>query len=149
MVIVKHRWWRHSMRVCGNRLQRRNVCIRPKPIRGANMLSFKPDLLGFPGIGVFAWPRDHEVRIIWYQSLAPLIRLYPSEIFVSCWFRKNCFVSNFFFSLNLRHIKKIVISFCYCSKYISSIKNKKKREKRKAKKNCSKRRLLVSIAENW
>jgi len=30
--------------------------------------------------------------------------------------------------------KKIVISFCYCSKYISSIKNKKKREKRKEKK---------------
>jgi predicted membrane protein len=30
--------------------------------------------------------------------------------------------------------KQIVISFCYCSKYISSIKNKKKREKRKAKK---------------
>jgi len=37
--------------------------------------------------------------------------------------------------LNLRHIKKIVISFCYCSKYISSIKNKKeeKREKQKKK----------------
>jgi hypothetical protein len=35
----------------------------------------------------------------------------------------------------LRHIKnKIVISFCYCSKYISSIKNKKKKEKREAKK---------------
>jgi hypothetical protein len=27
------------------------------------------------------WPRDHEVRIIWYQSLAPIIRLY---IFISC-----------------------------------------------------------------
>jgi hypothetical protein len=81
-----------------------------------------------------AWPRDHEVRIIWYQSLVPLIRLYPSEIFVSCWFRKNSSVSNFFFSLNLQHINKIVISFCYCSKYISSIKNKKKnREKQKKK----------------
>jgi hypothetical protein len=40
----------------------------------------------------------------------------------------------------LQHIKKnkkkFVISFCYCSKYISSIKNlkKKRREKRKAKK---------------
>jgi len=56
-----------------------------------------------------AWPRDHKVRIIWYQSLAPLIRLYPSEIFISCWFRKNSLVSNFFFSLNLRHIKK----YCY------------------------------------
>jgi len=31
---------------------------------------------------------------------------------------------------------------------MSSIKNKKKREKRKAKKNCSKRRLLDSAAEN-
>ena len=30
-----------------------------------------------------AWPRDHEVRIIWYQSLDPLIRLYP---FISCIF---------------------------------------------------------------
>jgi len=33
-----------------------------KPIRGANMLSFKPDLLGFPGIGVFACGlRDHVI----------------------------------------------------------------------------------------
>jgi hypothetical protein len=32
--------------------------------------------------------------------------------------------------LNLRHIKKIIISFCYYSKYISIIKNKKKTEKR-------------------
>ena len=53
-----------------------------------------------------AWPRDHEVGIIWYHSLAPLIRLYLSEIFVSCCFRKNSLVSNFFFSLTLRHIKK-------------------------------------------
>jgi hypothetical protein len=28
-----------------------------------------------------ASPCDHEVQIIWYQSLAPLIRLYSSEIF--------------------------------------------------------------------
>jgi hypothetical protein len=44
----------------------------------------KPDLLGFSGIvslRVGCVPCDHEVRIIWYQSLAPLIRLYPSEIF--------------------------------------------------------------------
>jgi hypothetical protein len=107
----------------------------------------KPDLLGFLGIDVIECGLcDHEVRIIWYQSLAPLIRLYPSEIFVSCWFRKNSLVSNFFFSLNLRHIKKIVISLCYCSKYIRSIKKKEKREKQK--KNCSKRRLLDSAAEN-
>jgi uncharacterized ion transporter superfamily protein YfcC len=46
------------------------------------------------------------------------------------------------------YIKKIVISFCYCSKYISSIKNKKKAEERKAKKNCSKKRLLDSTVEN-
>ena len=58
----------------------------------------KLDLLGFSGIGVFAWPRDHEVRIIWYQSLAPLIRLYPSEILDSCCFCKKSLVSNFFFS---------------------------------------------------
>jgi hypothetical protein len=41
-----------------------------------------------------------------YQSLAPLIRLYPFEIFVSCCFCKNSLVSNFFFSLILQHIKK-------------------------------------------
>jgi hypothetical protein len=28
------------MRVCGNKLKRENVCMRPKPIRGPNMLSF-------------------------------------------------------------------------------------------------------------
>jgi hypothetical protein len=96
----------------------------------------KSDLIGFSGIWYLCvwvvWPRDHEVYIIWYQSLAPLIRLYPSEIFVSCWFRKNSLMSNFFFSLNLRHIKKFVILFCYCPKYIGSIK--KIREKRKGKK---------------
>jgi len=35
--------------------------------------------------------------------------------------------------------KKIFISFCYCSKYISSIKNKNKIEKRKAKKKSFKK----------
>jgi len=45
----------------------------------------KPDLLGFLGIGVFAYGLcDHVVCIIWYQSLAPLIRLYPSKIFIPC-----------------------------------------------------------------
>jgi len=44
----------------------------------------KPDLLCFSRIGVFACGlRDHEVRIIRYQILAPLIRLYP---FISCIF---------------------------------------------------------------
>jgi hypothetical protein len=72
----------------------------------------KPDLLGFPGIGVFTCElRDHEVCIIWYQRLAPLIRLYPSEIFVSYYFRKNTLVSNFFFSLNLQYIKKLLFHF--------------------------------------
>jgi len=79
-----------SMRVYGNRLQRGNVCIRtkpirgpnmlsfslaigfgcmcarrdfrPKPIRSANMLSYKPYLLGFLGIDVFACGlRDHVI----------------------------------------------------------------------------------------
>jgi len=40
----------------------------------------------------------------------------------------------------------LAISFCYCSKYISSIK-KEKREKQK-KKIRSKRRLLDSATEN-
>jgi hypothetical protein len=98
----------------------------------------KPDLR-FPGIGVFAYGlRDHEVRIIWYQSLATLIRLYPYEIFISCCFRKNSLVSNFFFSDFAAYQKnknKFVISFCYCSKYISSIKNfKKNKRKEKSKK---------------
>jgi hypothetical protein len=40
----------------------------------------KPDLLGFPGIGVFACGLcDHVITgfaSFWYQSFAPLIRLY-------------------------------------------------------------------------
>jgi hypothetical protein len=31
----------------------------------------------------------------------------------------------------MRHIKKIVISFCYCSKYISTIKKKPKEKSKK------------------
>jgi hypothetical protein len=97
-----------------------------------------------------SWSRGHEVCIIWYQSLTPLIRLYHFKISVSCWFCKNSLVSNFFFSLNLRLIKKkkFVISLCYCSKYISSFKNKKKQRKEKKEKNRYKRRLLVYAAEN-
>jgi hypothetical protein len=34
------------MRVCSNKLKRETVCRRPKPIRGANMLSFSP-AIGF------------------------------------------------------------------------------------------------------
>jgi predicted GH43/DUF377 family glycosyl hydrolase len=49
-----------------------------------NLPKKKRDLHGFPGIGVFACGlRDHEVHIIWYQSSAPLIWLYPSEIYIS------------------------------------------------------------------
>jgi hypothetical protein len=52
--------------------------------------SIEPDLLEFFEIGVFTCGlRDHEIHIIWYQSLAPLIRLCPSEFFVSCCFRKK------------------------------------------------------------
>jgi hypothetical protein len=93
-----------------------------------------------------AWPCDHEVCIIWYQSLATLIRLYPSEIFVSCWLRKKKFLSIQFLLLLefAAYKKKIVISLCYCSKYISSIKNKKKREKRKAKKKSFKKTFIGS-----
>ena len=47
----------------------------------------KVDLLGFSGNWCLymwvAWLRYHEVHIIWYQSLAPLTRLYP---FISCIF---------------------------------------------------------------
>ena len=85
--------------------------------------SIKLICLAFPRISVFTCGlRDHEIHIIWYQSLALLIRLYPSEFFVSCCSAKNSLVSNFFFSLNLWHIKKNVISFCYYPKYINSIK---------------------------
>jgi hypothetical protein len=54
--------------------------------------------------------RDHVItyeRNFWYQSLAPLIKLYPFEFFSSCCFRKNSLVSNFFFSLILQHISSI------------------------------------------
>jgi len=38
----------------------------------------KPDLRGIPGIGVFVCElHAHEVCNIWYESLAPLIKLYP------------------------------------------------------------------------
>jgi hypothetical protein len=61
-------------------------------------------------------------------------------------------VSNFFHLLDFaaykKNKKKLFISLCYCSKYISSIKNKKKERKEKEKKNRSKRRLLDSTAEN-
>jgi hypothetical protein len=78
------------------------------------------------------WPRDQEVRIIWYQSLAPLIRLYPSKIFISCWFRKKFLSIRFLLFLEFTAYNFFfVISLCYCSKYISSIKNKKQKEKRK------------------
>jgi hypothetical protein len=44
------------------------------------------------------------------------------------------FLLLFDFAAYQKNNKKLVISFYYCSKYISSIKNKKKREKIKAKK---------------
>jgi len=53
-------------------LPRYKFCLCHTPI--------KPDLCGFPGIGVFACGlRDHVITrfaSFWYQSLAPLIRLY-------------------------------------------------------------------------
>jgi len=57
--------------------------------------------------------------------------LYPSEIFVSCCFRKNSLVSNFFFSLILQHIKKNLVNlFGYSPKYISNKKERKKERKK-------------------
>jgi hypothetical protein len=50
------------------------------------------------------------------------------------------------FAAYQKNKKILAISFCYCSKYISSIK-KEKREKQK-KKIRSKRRLLDSATEN-
>jgi hypothetical protein len=43
-----------SMRVCGNRLKRGIVCMQPKPIRGANMLSFSLTI----GLGCICARRD-------------------------------------------------------------------------------------------
>jgi hypothetical protein len=54
-------------------------------------------------------------------------------------------VSNFFFSLIFaayQKIKKLVISFGYCPKYIISVKNQKKRVKRKAKKKSFKKLFI-------
>jgi hypothetical protein len=46
--------------------------------------------------------------------------------------------------LNLQHIKKKLISFYYCSKYISSIKKKRKARKENRSKKC----LTISAEEN-
>jgi hypothetical protein len=51
----------------------------------------KPDLLGFPGIDIFTCGLCDQV--IWYQSLALSIRLYPSEIFVLVVSAKKKFLS--------------------------------------------------------
>jgi len=65
--------------------------------------------------------------------LAPLIRLYPYEIFVSC-FSKNSLVSNCLLLLDFaayqNNKKKLVISFGYSPKYIS-IKRKEKKSFKK------------------
>jgi hypothetical protein len=60
--------------------------------------------------------------------LNPLIRLYPSEIFISC-FSKNFLVSNCLLLLDFaayKKIKKLDISFGYSPKYISRKKKEKK-----------------------
>jgi len=65
--------------------------------------------------------------------------------------KKNSLASNFFFSsifAAYQKIKKLVISFGYCPKYISCIKNKKKRVKRKTKKNSSKKTFIGFCVEN-
>jgi hypothetical protein len=54
----------------------------------------------------------------------------------------------FLLLLEFAAYKKIVISFCYCSKYISSIKNKIEEKREKQKEKLFKRRLLDSAAEN-
>jgi hypothetical protein len=100
-----------------------------------NQTLIKPDLLGFSRIWCLcmwvAWPRNHEIRIIWYQSLAPLFRLYLFEIFASLWFRKkNSLVSKFLFSVNLWHIikkkKKLKVVqktfICFCCKKLIKVK---------------------------
>jgi len=91
--------------------------------------SIKPDLLGFLGIGVtmWSWGSYHLV-----SELGSINQVISFWIFCSCCFRKNSLVSNFFFSLILQYIKRLVILFDYCPKYISSIK--KRKEKRKEKK---------------
>jgi hypothetical protein len=70
--------------------------------------------------------------------LAPLIRLYPYEIFVSCCFRKKFLSVQFLLFLDFaayqKNKKTLVISFYFCSKYISSIKKKIKRKEKSKKK---------------
>jgi hypothetical protein len=71
--------------------------------------------------------------------LAPFIRLYPYVIFILVVSakknKKNSLVSNFFFSSIFAAYqkikKKLVISFGYCPKYISCIKNKNKNRSKK------------------
>jgi hypothetical protein len=57
----------------------------------------KPDLLDFSGIDVFVWPRAQEVHIIWYQSLASLIRF---------WYRKKKKRSKGISSILMRYYSK-------------------------------------------
>jgi len=91
----------------------------------------KPDLLDFPGVDIFACGLCDQV--IWFQSLALLIRLYPSEIFVLVVSAKKKHFLSIQFLLLLDFVayqeKKIKIlfffSFYYCPKYMSSIKKKK------------------------
>jgi hypothetical protein len=65
------------------------------------------------------------------SELCSINQVNPFEIFGSCCFRKKILSVQFIYK------KKIVVSFYYCSKYISSIKNKK-REKKKEKKSFKK-----------
>jgi hypothetical protein len=59
------------------------------------------------------WPRDHEIHIIWYQSLALLIRLYP---FIYCIFyllRQLFFVSSLFLVWSCFKLVSVRLSSSY------------------------------------
>jgi len=64
----------------------------------------KPDLHGFPRIGVFAWPRDHEVYIIWYRACI-FIFTFRVDFSLCC----LCFGSN----LASNQFGQIVFFLCY------------------------------------
>jgi hypothetical protein len=88
-----------------------------------------------------ASPCDHEVQIIWYQSLAPLIRLYSSEIFHFLLFPQKKKASvQFLLLLDFAAYQK---KNCYFIWFLSEIY-----QLHKKKRNRSKRHLLVSAAEN-
>ena len=88
--------------------------------------SIKPDIQVI--FSTWSWCSHHLVSEL--SSINRIISFWKKKFLIVP--AKIRWCPNFFFSLNLRQIKKIIISFCYCPKDFSIIT--KNREKRKWKK---------------